>query len=409
MASSWITTSIGEQATLQRGFDITRSQQREGNVPVVSSGGISSYHDTVAINGPGVVLGRKGVVGSVYFVNEDFWPHDTTLWVKDFHGNDRRFVYYFFLSMVPTIASMDVGSANPTLNRNHVHPIRISWPPLPEQRAIAHILGTLDDKIELNRRMNRTLEEMARALFRSWFVDFDPVRAKARGEAPHGLAPELAALFPDRLVETELGEAPEGWEIRPLRTVLDLKRDSLQPEDYPLEEFVYYSIPAFDAGYPEVESGGNIKSGKYKVYSGSVLLSKLNPRIPRIWLPTDHLNLRSICSTEFFVCVPSSGVTVEYLYSLFSSPSFLTQFEQLVSGTSGSHQRVNHQAFVNMRTHTPPAVLVQHYTELAAPMFDKISANLEESRLLSELRDTLLPKLMSGEVRMPEAAELAGV
>src|SRR5688500_8664261 len=152
MAGEWIDTNIGEQATLQRGIDITRAEQRSGAVPVISSGGLSSYHDTPAASGPGGILGRKGVGGSVYFVTSDYWPHDTTLWVKDFHGNDRRFVYYFFKWMAPRIARMDVGSANPTLNRNHVHPIEIRWPPLPEQRAIAHILGTLDDKIELNRR-----------------------------------------------------------------------------------------------------------------------------------------------------------------------------------------------------------------------------------------------------------------
>ncbi len=324
---------------------------------------------------------------------------------------DALFLYYQFIGPAQQafIEAHKIQTGVPHTNLGILRNTPLLVPPLPKQRAIAHILGTLDDKIELNRRMNRTLKGMARALFQSWFVDFDPVRAKQRGEALPGLAPELAALFPDRLVETEMGVAPEGWESQQLRDVLDLRRDSLQPGDYPSENFIYYSIPAFDAGYPEVEVGGNIKSGKYEVHSGSVLLSKLNPRIPRIWLPTDSLSHKAICSTEFFVCVPSSGVTVQFLYSLFSSPSFLTEFERLVSGTSGSHQRVNHQTFVNMRTQIPPAVLVQHYTEFAAPMFDKISANLQESRSLAELRDTLLPKLMSGAVRVPDAAEMAGI
>src|SRR3984893_16386659 len=216
MAGEWIETTVGGQATLQRGIDITRADQRSGRVPVVSSGGVSSYHDTSAATGPGVILGRKGVVGSVYYIPSDYWPHDTTLWVKDFHGNDRRFVYYFFRWLAPRIATMDVGSANPTLNRNHVHPIEVRWPALvEEQRAIAHILGTLDDKIELNRRMNETLEAMARALFKSWFVDFDPVRAKAEGRDP-GLPKPLADLFPARFVDSELGEVPEGWEVKSL-------------------------------------------------------------------------------------------------------------------------------------------------------------------------------------------------
>ncbi len=218
MAGEWLETTIGEQVTLQRGIDITKTEQHNGKVPVVSSGGIASYHDVAQVQGPGVVLGRKGVVGSVYYVKSDYWPHDTTLWVKDFHGNEPRFVYYFFKQMALRIAGMDVGSANPTLNRNHVHPIEISWPPLAEQRAIAHNLGTLDDKIELNRRMNETLEAMARAIFKSWFVDFDPVRAKAEGRDP-GLPKHIAGLFPNRFEDSELDEIPAGWNVGSLEKI----------------------------------------------------------------------------------------------------------------------------------------------------------------------------------------------
>jgi len=209
MAGEWSATTIGEQVTLQRGIDITKAEQRVGTVPVISSGGVSSYHDTPAASGPGVVLGRKGVVGSVYYVESDYWPHDTTLWVKNFHGNAPRFVYYFFRWMAPQIAKMDVGSANPTLNRNRVHPIEVRWPSVPEQHAIAHILGTLDDKIELNRRMNEMLEAMARTMFQSWFVDFDPIRAKTEGRDP-GLSKDIADLFPDSFEGSELGEIPRG-------------------------------------------------------------------------------------------------------------------------------------------------------------------------------------------------------
>jgi len=171
----WYETTIGEQATLQRGFDITRKQMSPGSIPVYSSGGLNGYHNQAQVAGPGVVMGRKGTLGTVFYVAEDFWPHDTTLWVRDFHGNLPRFVYYFFKGMAPRLLALDVGSANPTLNRNHVHPIPITWPGRRIQERIARILGTLDDKIELNRRMNRTLEAIARAIFKSWFIDFDPV------------------------------------------------------------------------------------------------------------------------------------------------------------------------------------------------------------------------------------------
>ncbi len=120
----WVETTVGEQVLLQRGFDITKDQQRLGNVPVVSSGGIKSYHDTAMVKAPGVVIGRKGTLGKAFYLESDFWPHDTTLWVKEFNGNDPRLVYYFFTGL--DVARLDSGTANPALNRNQVHPIKIS-------------------------------------------------------------------------------------------------------------------------------------------------------------------------------------------------------------------------------------------------------------------------------------------
>lgn len=134
-ADSWAESTIGEQVTLQRGFDITKDLQRDGSVPVVSSGGVRSYHDTHMVRAPGVVMGRKGTLGKVFFLEEDFWPHDTTLWVKDFKGNDPRFVYRFF--EVLEVKGLDSGAANPALNRNQVHALRVLWPPVDEQVDLA--------------------------------------------------------------------------------------------------------------------------------------------------------------------------------------------------------------------------------------------------------------------------------
>jgi len=123
-AAKWLSTTIGDQLTLQRGFDITKKQQNSGSVPVVSSGGIKSFHDVAMAQAPGVVLGRKGSLGTVFLLEQDYWPHDTTLWVKDFKGNDPQFVYYFFKSL--KLAKLDTGAANPALNRNVVHPIGVN-------------------------------------------------------------------------------------------------------------------------------------------------------------------------------------------------------------------------------------------------------------------------------------------
>ena len=215
---------MGEVIELKRGYDLPRRERVSGSIPLVSSSGITDYHVEAKVRGPGVVTGRYGTLGKVFFVPEDFWPLNTTLYVRDFKGNDPRFISYF-LSRLDFSAYSD-KAAVPGLNRNHLHQALVHVPPHPEQRAIAHILGTLDDKIELNRRMNETLEEMARALFKSWFVDFDPVRAKMdgrwrRGQSLPGMPADLYDLFPDRLVASELGEIPDGWEVRPFGTLLD--------------------------------------------------------------------------------------------------------------------------------------------------------------------------------------------
>jgi type I restriction enzyme S subunit len=168
---------------------------------------------------PTVIIGRKGTVGAVHYSHVPCWPIDTTFYVIDEDPQILRFKYYLLKSL--GLDRMNADSAVPGLNREAAHGRKVRIPPLPEQRAIAHILGTLDDKIELNRRMSETLEALARALFKSWFVDFDPVRAKMegrwqRGESLAGLPAHLYALFPHRLVDSELGEIPEGWEVKPV-------------------------------------------------------------------------------------------------------------------------------------------------------------------------------------------------
>lgn len=135
---------LGEQIMLQRGKDITKSQANDGSVPVISSGGVSFYHDTPFARGPGVLLGRKGSVGNVHFVKSDYWPHDTTLWVREFRGNNPRFVYQFFKCF--PIARYEASAANPSLNRNNLHPVKVWWPPISRQNEFAEVVETAEIK-----------------------------------------------------------------------------------------------------------------------------------------------------------------------------------------------------------------------------------------------------------------------
>jgi len=202
MAREWVETTLGDVIELKRGYDLPSRERTPGSVPLVSSSGVTDHHSEAKVKGPGVVTGRYGTLGQVFFVRDDFWPLNTTLYVRDFKGNDPRFVSYF-LKGLDYLAYSD-KAAVPGLNRNHLHQATVRFPSdVHEQRTIAHILGTLDDKIELNRRVSETLEAMARALFKSWFVDFDPVRAKAEGRDP-GLpqAPRRPLPRPSRRLRT---------------------------------------------------------------------------------------------------------------------------------------------------------------------------------------------------------------
>jgi type I restriction enzyme S subunit len=156
----WVETTVGDQLTLQRGFDITKSQQGEGDVPVVSSGGIKSFHETSMAMAPGVVIGRKGTLGKCFFIDRDYWPHDTTLWVKDFKGNAPRFVYYLLLGL--GVKHLDTGTANPALNRNQVHPIKISWPPAVSKQQ--ELIQRFDSLSEETQRLESLFQQKLTAL-----------------------------------------------------------------------------------------------------------------------------------------------------------------------------------------------------------------------------------------------------
>jgi type I restriction enzyme S subunit len=405
MAHEWRDASLGEVIELKRGYDLPQQHRRTGRVPIVSSSGVTDHHAVAMVKGPGVVTGRYGTLGQVFYIREDFWPLNTTLYVRDFKGNDPQFISYF-LRGLDFLAYSD-KAAVPGLNRNHLHQARVRIPTeLSEQRAIAHILGTLDDKIELNRRMNDTLEAMARALFKSWFVDFDPVRAKAEGRDP-GLPKEITDLFSDHFEDSELGNIPAGWRVGNVEEFATMSRDGINPGDFPDETFDHFSIPAFDEDRkPKSELGSTIKSNKFLVPPNAVLLSKLNPRIPRIWLPVVRDNHRAICSTEFLVTVPRTGTSRGFLYSFLSSKVFADVFETLVTGTSGSHQRVKPEGLLAMNAIIPAEPVIHQFKKVMRPLLARVARARDESMTLAALRDTLLPKLTSGELQVKDTERI---
>jgi len=258
MSSDWRIGKLGDFIELKRGYDLPQAKRIVGSVPLVSSSGISDSHAEAMVKGPGVVTGRYGTIGQVFYVPDDFWPLNTTLYVRDFKGNDPKFISYF-LKTVDFFAYSD-KAAVPGVNRNHLHEASAVVPPLQGQKIIAEFLGSIDDRITLLRETNATLEAIAQALFKSWFVDFDPVRAKMEGRAPEGMDEATASLFPDSFEESELGLVPRGWRIGTLADVARLQKSSVNPLHQPDVLFEHYSLPAFDDGQsPIIEAGIEIK------------------------------------------------------------------------------------------------------------------------------------------------------
>jgi len=321
---------------------------------------------------------------------------------------DSLFLYYLFNSPhgIYLLGTILRHVAVAGITGSDLVQLKIPRPPLPEQRAIAHILGSLDDKIELNRRMNKTMEAMARAIFKSWFVDFDPVRAKAEGRDP-GLPDEIAALFPDSFQDSDLGEIPKGWEIKPLDDIALLKTQTIQPKNFTDKIWEHYSIPAFDKGrQPVCDAGKDIKSGKYAVPENCVLASKLNPQFPRVWLPDVQDADSAICSTEFMPFVPNIKSYRPFLYEMLQSHPVQSEISSRVTGSTGSRQRVKPKEIAVMPCLVPPKDVVDTFCDQVGPLHDNQLSNIRQSAILSSLRDTLLPKLISGELRVPDAEKL---
>jgi len=440
--SDFFNTTIGDQLTLQRGFDITKKQQISGSVPVVSSGGIASYHNEFKAKGPGVVLGRKGTLGTVFFLESEYWPHDTSLWVKDFKGNNPRFVYYFFKSISSQLKRMDVGAANPALNRNHVHPMEVRWPVRRVQDAIVSTLEKLDTGIVLNRQTNQTLEHIAQALFKSWFVDFEPTRAKIAakqvGQDPERAAmaaiggktvAELdqldavqlaqlkttAALFPDGLVESELGEVPEGWRINTINEVTSTIIDHRGKTPKKL------GGDWAEKGYPAL-SAKNIKSGritrhetirflseelyskwmKEELQTGDVLLTSEAP-MGEMYFLTESTKY-CLSQRLYALRADNKNMTPTFLYLWLQTPVAKADLEGRSTGTTVVGIKQSELRKVNILK--PSFDLLTAFEKIVFSSYQKIQAKESESEMLATLRDTLLPKLLSGELS-PTSTEAA--
>ncbi|MGE4542130.1 MAG: restriction endonuclease subunit S [Bacteroidales bacterium] len=390
-------TTLGDLVEFQRGYDLPKSEFRSGNVPVISSNGILGYHNHAKVKGPGITIGRSGTVGLPHYIDEDFFPHNTALFIKDFKGNHPKYIYYLLKTL--SLNNRGTGSGVPTMNRNHLHPIKISAHlDYNCQVNIAKILSDIDAKIELNNRINAQLEAMSKLIYDYWFVQFNFPYKKAGTEA---LEVPYKSSGGKMVWNKELKrEIPEGWEVKSLAQVTNVSNESINPLLTPDQEFKHYSIPAYDSLKTySIEKGIDIRSNKFMVSDSDILVSKLNPWYSRVIYPVKDNNL--ICSTEFVVWRTSNTRIKNYLFMVAKGEHFISHCSQSATGTSNSHKRVN------------PAVMMQYKVPFNSELIQKFGATINswiktginkrlENQHLTSLRDWLLPMLMNGQVNVHE-------
>ena len=367
--AEWIECTLGDLVTFQRGHDLPKSQMQEGQYPVVGSNGIIGFHNEYTTDNPSITVGRSGNVGKPFIYYGKTWSHNTTLYVKDYKGNDPVFVFYFLKTM--DLANYAGGSAVPTLNRNHIHTLPVLIPKNVEiQRKIGTFLKQFDDKIEENERINNNLEQQTQAIFKSWFVDF----------------------------ELNYGNMPSDWKVSQLGTIAKISTEVFSPAKNPNVEVEHYSIPAYDEKrYPVFETSNGIKSNKYRLSSNSVMISKLNPDTKRIWRPY-CISDNPICSTEFIVYEPINPLNRDFIYSIIDSIGFSAFLCSHTTGSTNSRQRATPSITLTYDIIVPDEKTIQAFCSIVSPMYDTIENNIKENQKLAETRDKLLPKLMSGEL-----------
>ena len=365
---------------------------------------IASY----IVSGHDVCLAIVGhTIGLVFYVDQKWHGANLTenaARITNFKGVDPRFLFYVLASShgLEQIKARAVGSAQGKLPIYSIRDIEVPIPALDEQRAIAHILGTLDDKIELNRRMNETLEAMARALFKSWFVDFDPVRAKAEGRDP-GLPKPLADLFPARLVDSELGEIPEGWEIKPIGDLADVvggTTPSTKESSYweggehawaTPKDLSDLSVPVLLGTERRITDAGLSQVGSGLLPKGTVLLSS---RAPIGYLAVAEL---PVAINQGFIAMVAKAGTSNLFLLLWASVAH----EEIVSRANGStFLEISKANFRPIPLVAPSAQAIFAFEKQARPLYQRIVEAVRESRSLAALRDSLLPRLISGEMRV---------
>ena len=365
------TGELGEFITLKRGYDLPQQNRKNGCVPIFSSSGISGTHDAAMVKAPGVITGRYGTIGQVFMANEDFWPLNTTLYVEDFHGNNPRFIYYFLKTL--EWEKFTSASAVPGINRNTVHKEVISLPDIETQDKIASVLKTLDDKIEINQKINDNLEQQAQALFQELFIE------NADPEWSEGTISDLGTVVggstPSKYKPEYYTEHGIAW---------------ITPKDLSVNKSKFITH-----GENDITELGLKNSSASIMPEGTVLFSSRAP-IGYIAIAAGEVTTNQ----GFKSVIPRPAIGTPFVYYFLKNA--LPTIEGMASGStfkevSGSTMKIV-PAFI------PDDETLARFTEFCSPIFEQQQMLERQNQSLAALRDSLLPKLMSGEIDVSDVS-----
>ena len=397
MSSEWLRGTLGEYIELSNGK--TRPEEG-GRTNVYGSNGIIGSCQERNSTKETIVIGRVGTYcGSLHFSKEECWVTDNAIKAVAKKGGHSR--YFFDLLKTCDLGRLRAGSGQPLLNQGILGSIEIEIPPIEEQRAIAHILGTLDDKIELNRKTNETLEAMAKALFKSWFVDFDPVRAKAEGRST-GLPAEISDLFPDSFEDSELGEIPSGWGVKSLDEVAHFL-NGLALQKFPPEDGAL-TLPVIKIA--QLKKGDSIGADRcstavpsdYVVRDGDVLFSWSGSLAVDIWCGGDGALNQHLFKV--------TSKTHDKWFFLHWVKHHLPEFQEIAQGKATTMGHIQRHHLSEAKALIPTPSLLAAMDSAFAPLLDRAYGLRKQSKDLATTRDALLPKLVSGEIRIPDAEKM---
>lgn len=362
---------LGDLIEFQRGYDLPKSKFVHGKYPVQSSNGILGYHHEYKVKAPSITIGRSGTVGIPHLIKTNFFPHNTALFVKDFKGNDVEYIYYLLKNL--KLNEYKTGSGVPTMNRNHLHPLKIqAFLGIPTQKSIAHILSTLDQKIAINNQINTQLEQMAKTLYDYWFVQFD--FPDENGKPYKSSGGEM--VYNDTLKR----EIPKGWEVKGLGEIADLYQPQTLSEKDLIEE------------------------GKYLVYGANGIIGKYfkyNHNEPVIAIACRGNSCGTINVTQPLSWITGNAMVVkpklDYMcIDYIKNTLIISNVEKTISGSA--QPQITRTNLAPLSFICPSEKLLRAYANKVQAAFELRMKTFEQNQQLTQLRDFLLPMLMNGQV-----------